>query len=70
MNEKTVDIPCPLCQTKIPVDTMALLTGTKFTCPNPSCDASVGLAAESKNVVKDTMEKFEEVKKGVGGKKG
>lgn len=53
-------IPCPVCQTKIPFDTKQLLLGIQFTCPN--CNASIGLSDESKPLVQDTMEKFEEVK--------
>ena len=57
------NIPCPVCQTSISIDTMALLSGQKFNCPNENCDASIGLAAESKEIIKGTMDKFEEVKK-------
>ncbi|MEP2936483.1 MAG: hypothetical protein ABJM06_11250 [Gilvibacter sp.] len=41
---------------------MALLSGQKFNCPNTDCDASIGLAAESKDIVKGTMDKFEDLK--------
>lgn len=53
-------IPCPVCNTKIPFDTKQLLLGIKFECPN--CKAAIGLAEESKPIVKETIEKFEEIK--------
>lgn len=53
-------IPCPVCNTKIPIDTKQLLMGTQFSCPN--CYASIGLADESKAVVEETMKRFEELK--------
>ncbi len=57
---KEQTIPCPVCQTKIPFDTKQLLLGVQFVCSN--CQASIGLADESKPIVKETMEKFEAVK--------
>ncbi len=53
-------IPCPVCKTKIPFDTNQLLQGMQFVCPN--CQAAIGLAEESKPLVKETMQKFEELK--------
>ncbi len=53
-------IPCPVCETKIPFDTKQLIMGAKFVCSN--CQAAIGLADESKPIVKETMEKFEAVK--------
>jgi transcription initiation factor IIE alpha subunit len=53
-------IPCPVCQTKIPFDTRQLLMGVQFACPN--CNASIGLASESHQLVQETMEKFEDMK--------
>jgi hypothetical protein len=55
-------IPCPVCGTKIPFDTNQLIMGVQFSCPNIECDASIGLAGESKVIVKETMRKFEAVK--------
>ena len=63
MNNQSIEMPCPVCQTKIPIDTKALLTGSKFTCPNPQCEASIGLAAESRPLVNDAIEKLDEIKK-------
>lgn len=55
-------ISCPICGTKIPFDTNQLIMGVQFSCPNSGCDASIGLAGESKEIVKETMEKFETFK--------
>ena len=55
-------IPCPVCGAKIPFDTHQLLLGVQFTCPNKDCNAMIGLADESKAIVRETMEKFEAVK--------
>ena len=54
-------IPCPHCQQKIIFDTRALLRGAEFRCAN--CGAILGLAAESKTIVEEAMQKFDEVKK-------
>lgn len=60
MIQQNQNIPCPICNTKIPFDTKQLMMGIRFGCPN--CDASIGLAEESKELVEQTMEKFEAVK--------
>lgn len=54
-------IPCPVCQTRIPFSPLKLIQGTKFGCP--TCSASIGLSTQSKELVKDTMDKFQELKK-------
>jgi transcription initiation factor IIE alpha subunit len=55
-----VHIPCPDCQTKITVQTSALISGVSFQCPN--CDVSIGLAAESVNLVKESFQKLKDIK--------
>jgi len=55
-------IPCPVCETKIPFDAKELLGGVKFICPSSSCDATIGLASQSKPIVQDTLEKLESIK--------
>lgn len=55
-------IPCPVCNTKIPFDVMLLMKGTQFKCPNIECDASVGMAQESKAVVGEALNKLAEIK--------
>ena len=59
-------IPCPVCGTKIPFDTNQLLLGILFKCPSPGCDASIGLPGESKPIVEETMNKFNELKRELG----
>jgi transcription initiation factor IIE alpha subunit len=54
-------MPCPVCGTKIPFDTYGLLRGEKFTCSE--CNASIGLASESKPIVQEVLEKLETIKK-------
>lgn len=41
------NIPCPVCNTKIPFQVTELLKGVQFKCPNTQCDASIGLAQVS-----------------------
>jgi hypothetical protein len=53
-------IPCPVCNTKIPFDVKQLIAGVQFVCPN--CQSSIGLAFESKPLVEDTLQKLEELK--------
>lgn len=55
-----LSIPCPVCQTAIFFDPQLLLQGAQFSCPK--CAAAIGLAAESKEIVKDSLEKFEKMK--------
>jgi len=55
-------IPCPVCSTKIPFEVKMLLSGMKFGCPHPECDASIGLSQESAPLVAQTLEKLETLK--------
>lgn len=63
------NIPCPVCSTKIPFSVNELMRGVKFKCPNPTCDASVGLAEESKPLVEHAIDKFEALKGNVAKKR-
>lgn len=56
-------IPCPICQTKVPFDAHALISGMKFTCP--SCQAVIGLAQESIPTASYAIEKYEDLKNNV-----
>lgn len=60
MINSDMSIPCPLCNNKIPFDTHQLLLGVQFVCSN--CQSAIGLAAESKEVVRETMQKLEVAK--------
>ena len=51
---------CPDCNTLIPYDTYGLLQGKKFSCPK--CALSLGLAAQSHEMVKNAMEEYENLK--------
>ena len=52
--------PCPDCSTSIFFEPRMLLQGAKFTCPN--CKAVIGLAAESRDTVKESLDKLEQLK--------
>jgi DNA-directed RNA polymerase subunit RPC12/RpoP len=54
-------IPCPTCGNKIPFDTNQLLAGIQFICAN--CHSAIGLAAESKSVVQEAMQKLDATKR-------
>jgi hypothetical protein len=56
INQKNA--PCPVCSTKIPFEVKMLLSGRKFSCPNPVCDGSISLPQESNPVVDQAMEKL------------
>ncbi len=55
-------IPCPVCGTRIPFEVKTLLAGVSFDCPNPECNSSIGISAESKPIVEKTIEKMELLK--------
>ena len=55
--QQTLPCPTPNCGTQIPFDTYELLKGTQFVCPK--CHVSVGLAHESRDLVRESMKKFE-----------
>nr|WP_322623462.1 hypothetical protein [uncultured Flavobacterium sp.] len=55
-------IKCPECGTgEILFDTKQMLSGVQFSCTH--CQATIGIAQESRAVVHDTMEKLESVKR-------
>jgi len=60
-------IPCPTCKTKIPFNAQQLLMGAQFACPG--CLTVIGLASESRPIVEETMDKFQEMKENLGKKK-
>lgn len=59
-NQVSMPCPTPNCGSAILFDPYQLLAGTQFACPN--CHAAIALAPESRELVQDTMEKFEELK--------
>ena len=60
-NEQVIPCPTPNCGGKIHFDTYQLLQGAQFVCPN--CNGAVGIAPESRPMVQETMQKFDEMKK-------
>jgi len=60
MNKILQTIACPVCNDKISFDTKSLLEGAKFSCPK--CQATISLSKESTDIVKQAMEKFENLK--------
>lgn len=61
--KKDQEIPCQICNTPIPIDAKLMIQGVKFSCPNPQCDASYGLAGDSQNIASAAMKSLEELKK-------
>ena len=59
-NVQTLPCPMPDCGADIPFNPYELLKGTQFVCPG--CQASIGLAPESRGLVRESMEKFEALK--------
>ena len=54
-------IPCPICQSSIRFDPIALVKGYKFSCPK--CSAVVGIAQDALKTANDALEKYEALKK-------
>ena len=50
-------IPCPVCKTQIPIDLHLLVQGMQFSCPN--CQAAIGLSTESRPIVNEAVDNFE-----------
>jgi len=57
MQPKTTTIACPNCNTPIALEIVQLIIGTKFSCMN--CEATIGLANESKDMVKQAVNSLE-----------
>lgn len=62
MNPTDQSISCPVCDTKIPFNPYLLLKGQQFTCPAPGCGATIGLSPPGRDVVDESMSKFQEMK--------
>ena len=58
-------ISCPDCGSKILFDPYELVRGARFLCPQcPS--VSIGLDPSSQNIVENTLDKLESLKKNLG----
>lgn len=60
MSDFNSNINCPDCGTGILINTKQLLLGNKFSCHN--CNISIGLSADSRVIVEDTIKKLETLK--------
>lgn len=58
MSQQT--IPCPDCQTNILFDPKLLVMGHSFQCSG--CQATISLSPDSTSVVKDALQKLDEIK--------
>lgn len=56
-----VNIPCPVCQTNIPVVVNALIGGMQFTCSN--CQAMIGMEQEGRKTAEKAFKKYQELQK-------
>ncbi len=57
-------MPCPNCNQIITYDVYGLLTGLHFTCPG--CAAVISISKESQPVLKNAIDKYEELEKKAG----
>ncbi len=55
-------VPCPQCQTPIPFEPRALISGIGFSCPK--CQATIAISGPSRAVAKESLERLEALKKG------
>lgn len=60
-------IPCPCCGESIIIDPKLLLIGHGFACKK--CQSSISLAPESTDLLRETLQKFDDLKKGKTEKK-
>lgn len=58
--QQTIPCPTPNCGGQIAIEARMLLQGSQFVCPN--CNGTVGLATESRQVVEETIDKFDTMK--------
>jgi DNA-directed RNA polymerase subunit RPC12/RpoP len=56
----TINLECLVCKTRIPIEPVLLAQGKTFICPN--CTSRVTLELKSIPVVKETIEKFEQLR--------
>ena len=54
------NLPCPVCQSKIPFDSVALIQGYKFSCHN--CNATVGISNDDLEHTSKIYDKYNSLK--------
>ncbi|WP_316820520.1 hypothetical protein [Pedobacter gandavensis] len=53
-------VPCPRCMGTIEINVHELINGGKFTCQ--TCSSVIAIATERKEIVGESMAKFQELK--------
>ncbi|HPF10565.1 MAG TPA: hypothetical protein PLP62_03885 [Flavobacteriaceae bacterium] len=56
----TASIPCPECNTPIPIDLKTLMEKGSATCPH--CQLTLQVNNNSKGLIQETFQKFEDLK--------
>lgn len=52
-------MPCPVCQSQIPIDLRLLAQGAVFQCPNMACRATLGLDSGSRGTFSSALGSYE-----------
>jgi hypothetical protein len=52
-------LPCPLCQSQIPLNLQLLARGASLRCPNLACGAMIGIAGASLGTFSTALGKYE-----------
>ena len=60
---KNSQIPCPQCGGKIEIDTLKLLEGKPFHCPD--CNTALALSKDSKSMANNTLDKINNIKQAI-----
>jgi hypothetical protein len=63
-------LPCPICQSEIPLNLQLLARGASLRCPNATCGAAIGIASQSLAQFSDALGKFERLEALRGAPKG
>ncbi len=59
---QTTNISCPCCGSVIIVDALMLVRGSRFSCSNAQCDASISMSSSSYEVAENALNKLEETR--------
>ncbi len=55
-------LPCPVCQSQIPIDLRLLAQGAVFPCPNGACRATLGIDSGSRGAFSTALGNYERMK--------